>query len=522
MKKSITINMFGCLYAIDEDAYELLNKYMDNLRSYFGRQEGGVEIAEDIERRIAELFGELVQGGVESITIEHVQEIISRIGKPEEMDDGNCGREQVEKEEEKAQEVRRKLYRDTRSGKIGGVLMGFSHYFGGDVRWWRVALVLLCIFPVFISKILYIPLIYVILWIVIPEAVTAEDYLKMMGKPITPDSIGETVVNTGEEKNRGKDSIVSTILKIAFFCFLGLLLLLLGLSLLAALIVSVIAVCSTFNMGVPYGIFSGIEDSDLVSSIVLTVAREASLNFWWMMVSIILFLGIPFFCIIHHIMTLFGTRRMAVRQRILWCVAGLLSLLSVIGSSIMFADKMKRLEGVLAAEEIPGSYSASDYMSKNWERCYEAFEEGVPDGDDDDDFFVRDSVYNSIGHLHFVKTWDFTDINSSSFSPGIYRMTVRAFSNMGGLTAFVRTADSSYTRPVPYGSPERVTRVEERKAPFQETHSEYHLLGLPEVVIDSIVVSSPGDLEYGIKDEDTDNRRRYVLYSAEYKIEKVK
>ncbi len=521
MKKSITINMFGCLYAIDEDAYELLNKYMDNLRGYFGRQEGGVEIAEDIERRIAELFGELVQDGAEAISIEHVQEIISRIGKPEEMDDGNCGREQMEKEEEKAQEVRKKLYRDTRGGKIGGVLMGFSHYFGGDVRWWRVALVLLCVFPVFVSKILYIPLIYVILWIVIPEAVTAEDYLKMMGKPITPDSIGETVVNTGEEKNRGKDGVVSTVLKIVFFCFLGLLLLLLGLSLLAALIVSVIALCSAFNMGVPYGIFSGIEGSDLVSSVVLSVARDASWNFWWMMVSIILFLCIPFFCIIHHIMTLFGTRRMAVRQRILWCVAWLLSLLSVIGSSIMFADKMERLEDVLS-KEIPSSYSESDYMSKVWARCYEAYEEGVPDGYDDDDSFVRDSVYNSIRDLHFVETWDFTDINSCGFSPGIYRMTVRAFSNMDGLTAFVRTADSSYTRPVPYGSPERVTRVEERKTPFQETHSEYHLLGLPEVVIDSIVVSSPGELKYGIEDGKSYSRRRYVLYSAEYKIEKVK
>lgn len=521
MKKSITINMFGCLYAIDEDAYELLNKYMDNLRSYFGRQEGGAEIAEDIERRIAELFGELVQGGAEAITIEHVQEIISRIGKPEEMDDGNCGREQVEKEEEKEQEVRKKLYRDTRNGKVGGVLMGFSHYFGGDVRWWRVALVLLCVFPVFVSKILYIPLIYVILWIVIPEAVTAEDYLKMMGKPITPDSIGETVVNNGREKNRGKDGLVSTILKIIFFCFLGSVLLLLGLLLLAALIVSVIAICSFLNMGIPYGIFSGIEGSDLVSSMVRSVASGASWDFWWMMASIILFLCIPFFCIIHHIMTLFGTRRMTVRQRILWCLAGVLSLLSVIGSSIMFADKMEKLENVLF-EELHRSNPASDYASKAWEKCYEAYEEGVPDGDDDDDFFVRDSVYDSIEYLRFVKTRDFTDVNSGSFSPGIYRMTVRAFSNVEGLTAFISTADSSYTCPVPYGSPERVTRIEERKTPFQETHSEYHLSGLPAVVIDSIVVSSPGELRYGIEDAKPYDRKRYVLYNAEYKIERIK
>ena len=80
MKKNITINLFGSLYAIDEDAYELLNQYQNNMRRYFSRKEGGEEIAEDIERRIAELFDELKASGVEAITIEHVRDIISRIG----------------------------------------------------------------------------------------------------------------------------------------------------------------------------------------------------------------------------------------------------------------------------------------------------------------------------------------------------------------------------------------------------------------------------------------------------------
>ena len=82
MKKNITINLFGSLYAIDEDAYELLNQYQNNMRRYFSRKEGGEEIAEDIERRIAELFDELKASGVEAITIEHVRDIISRMGNP--------------------------------------------------------------------------------------------------------------------------------------------------------------------------------------------------------------------------------------------------------------------------------------------------------------------------------------------------------------------------------------------------------------------------------------------------------
>ena len=79
MKKNITINLCGRLYQIDEDAYELLSQYLDALRNYFKKQDGGEEIANDIEERVAELFDNLKVQGIEAITIEHVQDIIQRI-----------------------------------------------------------------------------------------------------------------------------------------------------------------------------------------------------------------------------------------------------------------------------------------------------------------------------------------------------------------------------------------------------------------------------------------------------------
>ena len=85
MKKNITINLFGSLYSIDEDAYELLEKYLDNIKRYFKGREGGDEIADDIEHRVAELFQEIKDNGAEAISIEDVQAIIRRIGNPEEM-----------------------------------------------------------------------------------------------------------------------------------------------------------------------------------------------------------------------------------------------------------------------------------------------------------------------------------------------------------------------------------------------------------------------------------------------------
>ena len=99
MKKNITINLCGRLFNIDEDAYELLFNYMETLRNYFKREEGGDEIADDIEERIAELLDELKASGVEAVNIDHVKDIINRVGQPEQMEadteatDGNTQRQ---------------------------------------------------------------------------------------------------------------------------------------------------------------------------------------------------------------------------------------------------------------------------------------------------------------------------------------------------------------------------------------------------------------------------------------------
>lgn len=44
MKKNISVNLFGVIYPIDEDAYQLLDCYLTNIRSYFSRQEDGVRL----------------------------------------------------------------------------------------------------------------------------------------------------------------------------------------------------------------------------------------------------------------------------------------------------------------------------------------------------------------------------------------------------------------------------------------------------------------------------------------------
>ena len=152
MKKNITINIFGQLYAFDEDAYELLKNYEDSLRSAFSSQPGGHEIADDIEARIAELLNELKANGVEAITIEHVQDIIKRIGTPEDItgnDDETTDNGDATATEQNGQNQsdnksdindakpafslkNKRLYRDANNKMLAGVLGGLAGYFNQD------------------------------------------------------------------------------------------------------------------------------------------------------------------------------------------------------------------------------------------------------------------------------------------------------------------------------------------------------------------------------------------------------
>ena len=102
-------------YQIDEDACNLLQKYIESLRSSFGRQEGGDEIVDDIEARIAELFDELKKDGIEAITIDDVKAIITRIGEPEQL----AGEEEKENAGEETRSAGQKLYDNFRSRTAG-------------------------------------------------------------------------------------------------------------------------------------------------------------------------------------------------------------------------------------------------------------------------------------------------------------------------------------------------------------------------------------------------------------------
>ena len=214
MKKNITINMQGRLYAIDEDAYDLLKQYEDSLRNYFAAREGGHEIVDDIEARIAELFDEVLAQGKAAIDIADVQTIVKRMGNPSEMDEvGNGGDEQHNSTEncndgESSVFCRlkhilsrpgRRLYRDTTGRQVAGVLAGLAHYYGGDVTWWRIAVLSAAILCPFVCNMPEVPIwmivAYCILGITMPPASTPEDRLRMNGRDVNPQNLADEVTS---------------------------------------------------------------------------------------------------------------------------------------------------------------------------------------------------------------------------------------------------------------------------------------------------------------------------------------
>lgn len=195
MKKTLTVNLGGTVFNIDEDAYQLLDKYLSNLRLHFQKEEGSEEIMNDFESRIAELFRERVRLGNEVITIEHVNNMIDKMGKPEEIfGDENEGSEQrtsYASAQTETKTGKKRLMRDMDNKIIGGVASGLAAYLNWDVT----AVRLLFIVLLFIPYIRGIVLAYLILWIVVPAAKTATDRLEMRGENPTVENIGRTVAD---------------------------------------------------------------------------------------------------------------------------------------------------------------------------------------------------------------------------------------------------------------------------------------------------------------------------------------
>lgn len=195
MNKTVNINLAGVFFHIDEDAYARLQHYLEAIRRSLTNTHGQEEIIHDIEARIAELFSEKIKTERQVIGVREVDEVIAVMGQPE---DYVLDEEIFEDEPVYTKRRGKKLFRDTENSYVGGVSSGLAHYTGIDALWIRLLWILLTIF----STGAFI-LIYIALWIFVPEAKTTADKLAMHGEEVTISNI-EKKIREGFDEVSGK------------------------------------------------------------------------------------------------------------------------------------------------------------------------------------------------------------------------------------------------------------------------------------------------------------------------------
>lgn len=360
MKKNITVNLFGTLYAIDEDACKLLDDYLENMKRYFSRREGGEEIADDIEHRVAELLAEQKANGTDAISIEIVRDLIRRIGNPEEMDETNGEKAEEtsknatgsvppppppfeENEKRQSRFAGRKLYRDPEDCMLGGVMSGLCHYFGtSDPLPWRIIMVVLAFFSFSTIGILYL-----IAWALIPPAVTAEQRLQMKGKPVNPQTLNEEIIRNAEKADgqmksenfkKGARGFFGTLLEIILFCFKLFALFVIGCLLLAA--VCIIAALVVVTYVTPTTLISaGMMDEEF--GVLMAACPSVNWMLWGLAISGFIATVIILYALIRGLIKKPGDKPMSTGTRITLTVIAVLCVATAITLSVMTAARIE-------------------------------------------------------------------------------------------------------------------------------------------------------------------------------------
>jgi phage shock protein PspC (stress-responsive transcriptional regulator) len=196
MKKNISINLQGIIFHIEEDGYEVLSRYLAEVKSHFASYQGHEDIVADIEGRIAELFSARITPLQQVISLTDVEAMIAKMGRVSDF--------AVEADEDYAEAEAgpttsafgangpaagtippaepRRLYRDMAHRKIAGVAAGIAQYFNVNPLWVRIGWVVLALFTPGIINLLtdsdhhirihlggWAALVYVIMWIALPK-----------------------------------------------------------------------------------------------------------------------------------------------------------------------------------------------------------------------------------------------------------------------------------------------------------------------------------------------------------------
>ena len=307
MNKTVNINLAGIFFHIDEDAYGKLQRYLAAIKSSFEGMQGEDEIIADIEARIAELFSEKIKDERQVIGNKELDEVISVMGQPEDYRvDDDVFEDNTQGSQKQAFQAKRisqrRFFRDVDNAYLGGVSSGMAHYMGIDPLWVRIGWVALIALTWFTLG--GTALIYLALWVFVPEAQSTADKLAMRGKAVNIDNITEkvkegfgnvadTVKNVdydkyGTQVKSGAQSFFGTLGKIILF-FLKVLAKIAGVLLIIIGATVVISLLITLITGGMVDLFSsGLTDMPWFHN-------GTGLPAWFALLLVFFAVGIPFF-----------------------------------------------------------------------------------------------------------------------------------------------------------------------------------------------------------------------------------
>lgn len=190
MRQTFQINLANFAFHIDEDAYNKLHSYLSNIEKAIDDIESAKEILQDVEARITEILLPITQQDETTIiTLKDVEEVIQIIGSPTDFGTGVIKEEEKPSDESSNYEftppyIQKRLHRDPYSKVFGGVCSGLGAFFKVSPILFRVLFIFgviwgASLFPQIIPT--YVFLTYIILWIVMPKAITLEQRRQMYG-----------------------------------------------------------------------------------------------------------------------------------------------------------------------------------------------------------------------------------------------------------------------------------------------------------------------------------------------------
>ncbi|MBR4771121.1 MAG: PspC domain-containing protein [Bacteroidales bacterium] len=227
MNKVEKVSIGKCAFSLDETAYTKVKKYLDSLNSYYSKMEGGREIMEGIEERMAELLMEKTENGVCVVTEGMIDDIIEILGQPEVIEEDSAAGEAPKYKFE----GKKRLYRDPTNKVLGGVCSGLAAYFNTDITLIRVLFVVAAILPGAFTAghgsgiaLLF----YIIAWIAMPKADTVRKQCELRGESLNVADIeqkykeGSTAVKENSDFGRVFGRVICI--------FIGFILVMMGIS----------------------------------------------------------------------------------------------------------------------------------------------------------------------------------------------------------------------------------------------------------------------------------------------------